>query len=49
MLNDIFVKEKGANVKYAKPEKKQSKKKNALFCWMPKTMIVTDVQLLSER
>lgn len=30
MLNDIFVKEKGTNVKYAKP-KKQSKKENVLL------------------
>lgn len=43
----IFVKEKGENVTYAKPEK--NKVKRRMFCWMPKKMIATDLQLLSER
>ena len=43
----IFVKEKGEIVTYAKPEK--NKVKRRMFCWMPKKMIATDLQLLTER
>ncbi|WZZ07558.1 hypothetical protein YC2023_093479 [Brassica napus] len=38
---------KGEIVTYAKPEK--NKVKRRMFCWMPKKMIATDLQLLTER
>ena len=36
MLNDIFVKEKGANVKYAKPEKNKVKRRMLCFVGCPR-------------